>query len=56
MFYKDPYSERVVVHALGGPAPADGGRDEDPAQRVSEPEDWQPVITRPDPMTDAVPI
>ena len=35
-----------------GPAPADGGRDEDPAQRVSEPEDWQPVITRPDPMTE----
>ncbi len=35
-----------------GPAPADGGRDEDPAQRVSEPEDWQPVITCPDPMTE----
>jgi len=35
-----------------GPAPADGGRDEDPAQRVPEFEDWQPVITRPDPMTE----
>ena len=35
-----------------GPVPADGGRDEDPARRVPEPEDWQPVITRPDPMTE----
>ena len=35
-----------------GPVPADGGRDEDPARCVPEPEDWQPVITRPDPMTE----
>jgi hypothetical protein len=31
-----------------GPVPADGGRDEDPAWRALEPEDWQPVVTRPD--------
>ena len=34
-----------------GPVPADGGRDEDPAWCAPEPEDWQPVITRPDPLT-----
>ena len=51
MFYKDPYSERVVVHALG--TGSCGRRaDEDPARRVPEPEDWQPVIIRPDPMTE----
>ena len=35
-----------------GPVHADGGRDEDPAWRVPEPEDWQPVITCPDPLTE----
>ena len=35
-----------------GPVPADGGRDENPAWRVPDPGDWQPVITRPDPMTE----
>jgi hypothetical protein len=35
-----------------GPVPADDGRDEDPARRVPEPEDWEPVIIRPDPMTE----
>ena len=35
-----------------GPVPADGGRDEDPARRVPEPEDREPVITRPDPMAE----
>ena len=35
-----------------GPVSADGGRDENPGRCVPEPEDWQPVITRPDPMTE----
>jgi hypothetical protein len=40
-----------------GPAPADRGRDEDPARRVPEPVEpvepagWVPVVTRPDWMT-----
>ena len=40
-----------------GPAPADRGRDEDPARRVpepvepTEPAEWVPVVTRPDWMT-----
>jgi hypothetical protein len=37
---------------LSGPVPADGGRDEDPARRAAEPAAWEPVITRPDPMTE----
>jgi hypothetical protein len=38
-----------------GPAPADPGRDEDPARRVPEPDEpveWVPVVTRPDWMTE----
>ena len=35
-----------------GPVPADGGWDEDPARRAAEPAAWEPVITRPDPMTE----
>ena len=39
-----------------GPVPADPGRDEDPASGVPEPTGyeavpWEPVVTRPDPMT-----
>ena len=42
---------------LSGPVPADDGRDEDPARRAPppasrEPSQWEPVITRPDPMTE----
>ena len=35
-----------------GPVPADGGWDEDPARRAAESAAWEPVITRPDPMTE----
>ena len=40
-----------------GPVPADPGRDEDPASGVPEPAGyeavpWEPVVTRPDPMTE----
>jgi Domain of unknown function (DUF222) len=35
-----------------GPVPSDGGWDEDPARRAAEPAAWEPVITRPDPMTE----
>jgi hypothetical protein len=40
------------------PAPADRGRDEDPAAGVPEPVEyesvaWEPVVTRPDPMSEA---
>jgi hypothetical protein len=40
------------------PAPADRGRDEDPAVGVPEPAEdeavaWEPVVTRPDPMSEA---
>jgi hypothetical protein len=40
------------------PAPADRGRDEDPAAGVPEPAGdeavaWEPVVTRPDPMSEA---
>ena len=39
------------------PAPADRGRDEDPAAGVPEPVEyesvaWEPVVTRPDPMSE----
>src|SRR5260370_3306451 len=43
-----------------GPVPADPGREEDPVRRSAEPAGpaegaaaaWEPVITRPDPMTE----
>ena len=40
-----------------GPVPADPGRDEDPARRAPGPAEdeavpWEPVVTRPDPMSE----
>jgi hypothetical protein len=47
---------RWCMHS--GPAPADRGRDEDPASGVPEPVEyesvaWEPVVTCPDPMSEA---
>jgi hypothetical protein len=56
---KGQYSERMwYMHPE--PAPSDPGRDEDPAERDPEPDNpmnyeavpWEPVVTRPDPMTE----
>ena len=59
MFYKGPHSERVVLHALGT---GSSGRRRDDSQPGTPPgpdqdppsagDAWEPVITRPDPMTE----